>query len=215
MKKKLALCFAVGQRFGMPTAESIACAEAGIQPPYRATRFTAELATEICRKITASRTVLSICQDIGIDEVTFYDWQRTIPSFSQAVSQARVLSAHALADRVHDLALQAASNPGERGEFAKGIQVCNGSLQWLAGKRQPNVYGDRVEHVGAGGLPLVIGGMVDLREVRQRLVKQVSEEPAATLENGGGAGGSAAATLDASGKPMDAGALEVMREPEV
>ena len=130
-------------RCPMPSASAVACAAIGINPPHRPTLLTPVARETVIECVRAGFTIDQITANLGVDRVTFYRWQHDIEEFRNAVARAREESAHALADKVHDLALSAASDPGERGERARGVAVCNGSLQWLAAKRLPSVYAER------------------------------------------------------------------------
>lgn len=100
-------------------------------------------AKQIAMKMQAGFSVETICEQSGIDVVTFYELCETDADFSKLVSKARGAAAHAFADRAVAVAEDIMANPGERGERAQAGRVAAGVFQWQAERRLPSVYGQR------------------------------------------------------------------------
>lgn len=105
--------------------------------------FTEEKAAKAVSLVFAGVTVEKICDEIGIEKTAFYEWKRRFPKFGNAIERARVGCADAFADRAAEAADEAAANPGERGEMARGQAVKVGHYQWQAERRDPARWGQR------------------------------------------------------------------------
>jgi hypothetical protein len=70
--------------------------------------FTAELGEEICRRIAAGESVLSIGADPAMPcAVTIYNWARREPGFREAYAASKAICADVLFDLAHEVALGA------------------------------------------------------------------------------------------------------------
>lgn len=120
----------------------------------RRTKYTAEIARQICERLAEGETLSSICRDKGMPKRTaVYDWMMQNKEFNEHIARARELGFDALADE----ALRIANTPemGEETEDDGGkIKVRRADmlghrklqvhtiLQMLA-KWCPGKYGDR------------------------------------------------------------------------
>lgn len=119
--------------------------------------YTAELATEICKRIVAGQHVLSFKHDPTMpDPQTFYHWVDIYPDFAAAVAAAREKSADALVDQAMQIAddssqdtitIQTHSGEYQRvnREWVDRSKVRVGMRQWLAGKFNAKKYGDKTQ----------------------------------------------------------------------
>jgi hypothetical protein len=109
----------------------------------RPTKFSDELAAELCQGVMSATPVERLCEQFSIAPAQFYFWQATKPSFAEAIAHARRVSAAAFADKAALRGEQAFENPGERGELARGAAVAVASAQWQAERRDPARWGQR------------------------------------------------------------------------
>lgn len=130
--------------------------------------FTKEIGARICQLIAADYTVDDISKQIGISNTTLYDWIRENQEFSSHIARARESQADAIADKIHTIAAKVENGEllPEQGKVAAGLR------QWLAAKRKPKVYGDKVTLAGDAENPLFnLGKRMDAlrqrREARQ------------------------------------------------
>ncbi len=193
----------------MPSALALDVVDSAVTQvgPGRPTLLTPALTLDICQLVRAGKTVPQLCALLQIGQTSFYDWQAFNRDFAEAIAQARAQSAHALADRVHEVAESAFANPGERSELANGARVCLGSLQWLAAKRNPAAYAERsalaidARITVAGETPLTYAEVMAARATRGARAAAVREERARE-------GASGANSLDAAGAQAG-GAVDV------
>lgn len=83
---------------------------------------------------------------------TIIRWMQQHPSFQAQYAQARIVSAEALEAE----ALSAVRN-ADSTESAACARVLLDAVKWAAGKRNPKVYGDKIDHTLASpdGGPVV------------------------------------------------------------
>lgn len=82
------------------------------------------------------------CAAEGVNDETVRRWRRDNPALDEVYTRARLISADALAEEAVRVARSLGDPQSRRLEFD--------ALRWLAGKRRPRDYGDRVD-VEVGG----------------------------------------------------------------
>ncbi len=129
----------------------------------RPSDYNQEIATEICRRMTAPRSLRSICRD---DEdmpaiSTVMLWLTKHQEFSEQYARAREVMADALAEETLEISDDGRNDWMERqSEAEKGAGVNNGwvlngehvqrsrlridARKWFASKLNPKKYGDKV-----------------------------------------------------------------------
>lgn len=132
-------------------------------------KYTPEIGNEICQRIAADFTVDAICAEFHMSKTTFYDWMRGIPEFSNNITRARETQADAMAERIRLIAERIENGEllPEQGKVAANL------LQWLAAKKKPKVYGDKMTLAGDAENPLFNLGkrMDEMRERRQQRIE--------------------------------------------
>lgn len=131
--------------------------------------YTVELADEILRRLAAGHTLREICRSEGMpDESTVREWSRLRPEFSPRYAQAREDGYNVMAEEVLSIADDGTNDWMERqrkdgsvetvlnGEHVQRSRLRFDARRWLLSKALPKIYGDRLEHVGAGGGPLQV-----------------------------------------------------------
>lgn len=111
--------------------------------------YTDEIGEEICQRLMDGQSLKAICEDPHMPaRSSVMKWlaEDTFPVFSDSYARARKVQADTDADDIGDIARKAA-----RGEIDPGAaRAAIDGLKWTAGKRKPQVYGDRIAHVGGG-----------------------------------------------------------------
>ena len=118
------------------------------------TKFTPELAAEICRRLSDGPALGKICAELGIGRTTVYDWQEEHPEFAEQIARARVRQADSMAEK-HDAIVEKTAS----GEMPPDVaRVVLGGLQWQAKVLNPKRYGERIsaELTGKDGGPLKV-----------------------------------------------------------
>lgn len=114
----------------------------------RPSSYTQEAAQEICRRIEEGETLRQICGSNGLPAwETVRRWLRERAEFRAQYACAREESADALEARIvteMDMAVD--------GETAAIARVRIDALKWMAGKRAPKVYGDKINLSGSIGI---------------------------------------------------------------
>jgi hypothetical protein len=106
----------------------------------RPSKFTQAIADEICERMIEGEDLVKICKsDHMPSRVTVYRWMADNPAFDAQCARAR----EGLAD--HDAAMIAEIAKNTTKATAEGDRVRLAALQWLAAKRAPKRWGDKIE----------------------------------------------------------------------
>ena len=127
-----------------------------------------ENAELICRLIVEGFTLRQIARELGCDNSAICHWRAEDEAFSQRYARAKEAQADTLADELLDIA-DDGQNDWMKRELESGSiveipdhehiqrsRVRVDTRKWLMSKMAPRRYGDRVEHVGAGGGPIMV-----------------------------------------------------------
>lgn len=109
----------------------------------RPSKYTPELAEEICARLIAGESLRSICEDENFpDKATVLRWAAYDESFRDHYARAKLLSAESSADDVEHYARAAA-----RGEIdPAAARTAIDGLKWSAGQRDAKKYGPKTQH---------------------------------------------------------------------
>ena len=146
----------------------------------RPTKYTEELCSEICTRITNGESLRNICRDAGMPTLdTIYRWIGRYPSFSEQYARARDEQADTLADEIQALSDEAP--PMVLGKYGEVIDT--GWLQWqkqridarkwVASKLKPKKYGDRVSLAGDAENPLQTSVQVEASELFSSILQNM------------------------------------------
>lgn len=123
-------------------------------------KYTPELGQQVCEAIAKGSTLQSACDDSVVKPSTFLLWCHTHAELAEEYARARREQNEAVDDEIRELAAQTDS------ENAKAMETKFRMLTWIAGKRSPKQFGERVglEHSGKDGGPLkveveIVGGL--------------------------------------------------------
>jgi hypothetical protein len=108
----------------------------------RPTKYTQELADEICRRIMDGESLRGICESQDIpDRSTVHLWLATNSQFSDQYARAKEEQADTLAD---DMQFIADTVQPDRDAVAKArLQI--DTRKWSASKLKPKKYGDKMQ----------------------------------------------------------------------
>lgn len=113
----------------------------------RPSKYTVELADEICERIATGESLRAICRDIGMpSRVTVLRWLNSDDVFVAKCARARELGADALEEDMAEIENDTLS--GKLDPAAARVVIA--SKQWRAAKHAPKKYGDKqtIEHTG-------------------------------------------------------------------
>lgn len=137
-------------------------------PAGRPSDYSPELASRICARLADGESLRAVCRDADMpDKATIFNWFRAFPDFLDQYTRAKEESADALADDILEISDDARNDWMEKhgkedaGWIANGEHVQRSRLRvearkWIASKLKPKKYGDKIEHSGPNGGPIVI-----------------------------------------------------------
>ena len=109
----------------------------------RPSKYSDELALEICTRLAEGESLKKICSDEGMPHRTTVNaWRRDHPGFSAMFARAREDCGDTMAEAAVAVAMTATP------ETAQAVRVKYDALRWYASKLGPKVYGDRTQLVG-------------------------------------------------------------------
>ena len=113
------------------------------------TKYTAELAEEICERIAIGESLRTICKDEHIVAAKTVDhWLSEREDFRKQYARARERQAEHYAQEIIDIADTDPDAARARNRIA--------ARQWYASKLKPKVYGDKVLHTGDDDSPVLV-----------------------------------------------------------
>lgn len=138
----------------------------------RPSKYTEEIAREICVQLALGRPLTKIVKDDGMpDLTTVYYWMDKHPEFSQRYARAREDQADTLADEIQAIADE--TMLGERRvikangdveitqtDMTEHRKIRIDARKWIASKLKPKKYGDRIQQDMTGEVSLAVAVMV-------------------------------------------------------
>ncbi len=125
--------------------------------PGRPTKYTEELATEICARLANGESLRSICRDDGMpDERRVREWALNLQHpFAPQYARAREIAYHGMADDLLEIAddgandwmlRNAGDNPGydANGEHLQRSRLRVDTRKWMLSRMLPKIYGDLI-----------------------------------------------------------------------
>lgn len=114
----------------------------------------------ICEKVADGLTLRQIADGFGVSSSTIIRWVTLNETITEHYARAREMAADLFENDIYDAAM--AVTP----DTATADRVKIDALKWIAARRAPKRYGDRVtsEHVGAGGGPILTKDVSDLSD---------------------------------------------------
>lgn len=107
----------------------------------RPTKYTEELASEICKQIMEGKSLRQICESKEMpDRSTVHDWLARDETFAVQYARARDTQADTLADDI-----VAISDTATDKDSAAAAKVRVDARKWVAAKLKPKRYGDKLD----------------------------------------------------------------------
>lgn len=101
--------------------------------------FNQAKADHICEQVAQGKTLLSICRQKDMPSYKVArDWKERNTDFRAMFARALADSADALADEIREIMVDPLLDSNEK-------RVRIDTLKWIASKRLPKVYGDRIQ----------------------------------------------------------------------
>ena len=125
----------------------------------RTTKYTLELADDICERLACGESMRSVCRDPKMPAVSsVFKWIREDAEFSSQYAKAKEESADALMEEMLDIADNGTNDYMENldgdgncvgyrlnGEFLQRSKLRVDVRKWAASKLKPKKYGDKTQ----------------------------------------------------------------------
>lgn len=120
----------------------------------RPTKYTQELADEICEGITLGNSIRTVCKPEHMPAIsTFYKWIRTNEQFAKQYARATEERTEAMAEDLLDIADNGANDYMDtedgktqyNGDAIQRAKLRVDTRKWLMAKMKPKKYGDKLE----------------------------------------------------------------------
>lgn len=99
----------------------------------------------ICEMVAEGKTLRQIATQFGVTSATILRWVTVDDEASKHYARARDMAADLFENDIYDAAMTV--NP----ETAAADRVKIDALKWIAARRAPKRYGDRVDHTSSDG----------------------------------------------------------------
>lgn len=161
----------------------------------RPTKYTQELASILCAKLTMGISLRTVCKDDQLPCIsTVYNWFKSVDGFVEQYTRAKEESADALVEDMLDIADNQVDQPliidgepviidGKCVMVKDAVAVNHARLRvdtrkWAASKLKPKKYGDRtaVEHTGADGGAIDMKWTVEIIEPAENTPKLLKND---------------------------------------
>ena len=146
----------------------------------RPSKYTPELAEEICQRLSEGEPLRQICRDDHMPAwQKIYEWMQKDPNLSGAIARAREVGQDAIAEDI----LRELNDEPERILSEGGGRIDSGYVQLLRtradiklkllAKWNPKRYGDRVELAGDKDNPLQINAQVEAKTLFSSILENL------------------------------------------
>lgn len=147
----------------------------------RPSKFSPELAAEICQRIAEGESLRSVCRDERIPTVlTIYNWMGAHPEFLQQYTRAKEDRADTHGEEIVELA----DLPPKYIVDDKGIERVDHGFEawrktridarkWTASKLKPKSWGDRMQLAGDADNPLKIDATIEADETFRAILQNL------------------------------------------
>ena len=150
-------------------------------PGGRPTKYSQELAREICTRIAQGEPLVRMCKEEGMPTVSsVYLWLSQYSEFSDMYAKAREDQADTLADEIQALADQMPMEKTDKdgntsfdSAYIQWMRLRVDARKWVAAKLKPRKYGDRVELAGDKDNPLQVNAQVEAKGLFDALLQNL------------------------------------------
>lgn len=114
--------------------------------------WTEDIKEQIVDGILDCKPIVDVLAELGIAKKSFYRMRLRDKEYDTTIAHAQEMAQEAEVDRLLTLADSAT------GENANAVKLQIWARMWIAGKRKPKKYGDKItqEHTGEAGGPIQI-----------------------------------------------------------
>jgi hypothetical protein len=117
----------------------------------RPTKFTDEIADQVCVGLIEGQTLRKICTPKEMpDKATILRWLAVHDTFATKYARAREIQAEAH----HEELIEIADAPYETSEEVQQAKLRVATRQWIMSKIAPKKYGDKIQQEHSGGVTL-------------------------------------------------------------
>jgi transposase-like protein len=113
-------------------------------------KYTPEIAESIASMFAQNISIKLIANDIGVSPGTIYKWMYENQSFGDLIARARMPQAEVIREKIAETGEKVLTGDID----PNAANVALKTMQWLASKANPKVYGDRQILAGDAENPL-------------------------------------------------------------
>ncbi|TGT42772.1 transposase [Mesorhizobium sp. M8A.F.Ca.ET.165.01.1.1] len=138
------------------------------------TSYTSEEKTEIIKRICGliiQSSVDKACQEVGIDDSTFYAWLAADDELADEYARARKAISYKGEQELERINKQVENAQLE----PAAANVISQNTRWLMGRRNPKVYGDKLTTENENKNTNLSANVADLSDVPDEKVKAARE----------------------------------------
>lgn len=143
----------------------------------RKSDYSEALADSICSRLTNGESLRTICAESGIaHRSTVIRWYDKHPGFATRCARAMQESADSFLDKQIEISQQVVEGKID----PQAAKVAISTYQWIASKRAPKKYGDRLELAGDKDNPITVMSVAET--LRQRFQRRLASKECVTIE---------------------------------
>ena len=119
-----------------------------------AIQWTQEMQDAFVDGILAGKSIESIAKSVGISALSFYRHRLDSPEFEATIARVQEASQEREVDELIDLADTANE------DNANAVKLRVWTRMWVAGKRKPKKYGDKIQQEHSGAIDLSLADSI-------------------------------------------------------
>jgi hypothetical protein len=121
----------------------------------RKSEYTPEIASKICERLADGVSLRTVCSDSDMPSMTtVFNWLSKYEEFVEQYTRATLARADAKFEELDVVSEQAAQS--ESAVTVAGLRLKADNIKWQLARMNAKKYGDKMQHAGADGGPLVV-----------------------------------------------------------
>jgi len=121
----------------------------------RPSEYNQEIAIAICERLSDGESLRSVCRDESMPALsTVFKWIGNNPIFAEQYTRATLARADAKFEELDAVSEEAAM--AESAVTVAGLRLKADNIKWQLARMNSKKYGDKMQHAGEDGGPLVV-----------------------------------------------------------
>lgn len=128
-------------------------------PTGRPTKYTEEMANNICSRLAMGKSLRAVCKEENMpSRTTVFNWFNSEKGFLDQYTRAKDESADSDSDRIASIAETVLDGSVD----AQAARVAIDAYKWMAGKKKPKKYGDKIQTEHSGSIDITSKTVAEL-----------------------------------------------------